>query len=93
MSVDQPLTSDEKEKVRQILASLTLPPEIERVEVQFADDSTGAPSMYLSFLVEPEAKLTKESLPRLSKFMSTVAYEFLQSGFPRFPYVSLDEAA
>jgi hypothetical protein len=94
MTIEQQNTRQEEERLaRQILAGLSLPPEIERVEIELKDDSSGTPALFLSFVVTPDSKLTPESTPRLSRFMFDVAKEFLRSGIPRFPYVSLDQAA
>jgi hypothetical protein len=89
------LISQEEDQSRttQILNESPLPPEIFDVAMDFKNDSSGEPSIYLSFQVKPGVVLDKESIARISRYMSGVLDRLLRSGISRFPYASLDEAA
>ncbi len=70
-----------------------LPPEIDSVSMEFRNDSSGDPAIFLSFRIREDSRLDKEAIARLSQYLTSVSLELLQKGISRFPYVSLDEAA
>ncbi|HZL27710.1 MAG TPA: hypothetical protein VFC39_14385 [Acidobacteriaceae bacterium] len=80
----------DQDKVKEILARFALPDEIERVETTFKEDHTGDPSVYLTFHVREGAKIGREDITRLSKFLSTIASAMLNEGIGGFPYTRLE---
>ena len=84
---------EDQTRATEILNETPLPPEIFDVAMDFRNDSSGQPSLYLSFQVKPDVTLDRESIARISRFMSGVLDRLLRSGISRFPYASLDEAA
>lgn len=84
---------EDQTRAKEILSKFPLPPEVCDVVMEFKDDSSGQPSLYLSFQVKPGAVLDKPSIARISRYMSGILDQLLRSGISRFPNASLDEAA
>ncbi len=84
---------EDQTRAKENLGQSPLPPEIYDVVMEFKDDSSGQPSIYLSFKLKPGAAVDQPSIARISRYMSGVLDQLLRSGISRFPYASLDEAA
>jgi hypothetical protein len=91
-AADATVVIDEK-KVREILASFALPKEIENVEVKFGSDSTGDPSVSLTFVVRDKILIGPEEMRRLTDFLSEVTRAMLQGNIGGFAYTKLAQAA
>ncbi len=86
-------TSVDQEKVQTVLARLTLPPELDRVETSYGADYTGDPAVFLTFFLKPDVRVEREEIRPLSRFISGVARELLNAEVGGFPYTRLEEAA
>ena len=93
MQTTEATSEIDRDKVKEILARFELPNEVERVETTFRDDHTGDPSVYLTFHVKDDVKISQEDIKRLSQFLGTVAGAMLNEGIGGFPYTRLEQAA
>ena len=83
----------DQQKVREILASLKLPKEIQSVDTEFRLDHTGKPSVTLIFNVSPGVPVGKKDIARLSNFLSGVVTRMLSADIGGFPYTRLRQAS
>ncbi len=93
MQASQPSAEVDQQKVQEILARFTLPPEVERVETRFGSDHTGDPAVYVNFHIRMDVKLGREEIKRLSRFSSAVASALYKGDIGGFAYTRLDQAA
>jgi hypothetical protein len=83
----------DRDKVREILARFVLPDEVERVETTYRDDHTGDPSVFLTFYVKHDVKISREDIKRLSEFLMTITGALVNADIGGFPYTRLEQAA
>jgi len=93
MQTTETTSEIDRDKVNEILARFALPEEVERVDITFRDDHTGDPSVFLTFHVKDDAKISPEDLKRLSEFLGTIRSAMLDDGVGGFPYTRLEQAA
>jgi hypothetical protein len=92
-SATNPTYQADEEKARAILSETPLPPELDRVSIKVKNDSDGTLALYLSFEVKAEAKLERETIERLSRYITSIQLRLVGAGMSLFPYASLDQAA
>ena len=83
----------DKAQAEAILATITLPAEIERTEVISKLDSIGDPALFVDLWVPQELMYSEETQKILHHFSEDIQTRMLAAGFSRFPYVSLRQAA
>jgi len=93
MSTDATQVVLNQQKVETVLASLTIPSEIERWNTRFGTDSTGDPAAWITFHVRPDVNVDDKKLRELNQFLSEVTSKLLQDDVEGFPYTILTQAA
>jgi hypothetical protein len=93
METIAPRLEVDRQKVQKVLAQFTMPAEIERVETEYGPDSTGDPSVRLTFHVRNDAHIGQTELDRLTRFLSELTSALLQADIAGFPYTRLEQAS
>jgi hypothetical protein len=79
---------DREEKiVRGILKKWTLPPNVHRFDVDFGEDSTGDPAVWIWLTVDDELQPSPQSIAGLNSFVTDVRSDILRAGLRHWPYV------
>jgi hypothetical protein len=93
MTSDITTIEAEKELADQILATVTLLPEISNFETSIGTDSSGDAALRVTLWVTPEAVQQRGDIKKLTQFVYDVHTALQLGGVKSFPYISLDEAA
>ncbi len=93
MQASQPSAEVDQQKVQEILARFTLPPEVERVEIRFGSDHSGDPAVYVTFHLREDTNIGRKEIKSLSSFSSSVAKALYKGDIGGFAYTMLDQAA
>lgn len=65
----------------------------ERFQLEFGEDSTGTPAVWVWFIVDDDLKPSQEKLASANTLVKTVRSELIRSGEERWPYVSFRTAS
>ena len=83
----------ERQHAEELIRELSLPPEIERVEVKAGVDWTGDPALKVTLWVTPTLVFNQDKANTLNKAAQDVQVKLLESSLSRYPFVTLDQAA
>jgi hypothetical protein len=83
----------DKAKAEELIATIPLIPEVERIEVELDNDHAGDPSFQLLFHVRREIDVDKTFIRRYIDFAGLVQTRILHSDLSRFPYTRMEQAA
>ena len=79
--------------VEDIVRKWRLPPNVRRFDVEFGEDSTGDPAVWIWLLVDDELSPSSQSISRMERFVTDVRSELLRKGLRHWPYFRLRAAA
>ena len=80
----------EEDAVRKLVDGVRArPPFLQGYEIELKEDSTGAPAVWVSLLVDPDHILTSDELRHLNAFTSSVKERIFASGVRREPYIRI----
>jgi hypothetical protein len=82
-----------QQKAEQIIASITLIPEIANIDVKPYTDNTGDQALQLSFRLRPGVQVDADFFRRFNDFAGRIQTAILHSDLDRFPYTRIEEAA
>lgn len=83
----------ESEAAKSILSEMTLPSEIESIEIRSGLDSTGDPALWVILWVSKQFEFDADKAKLLNRAAEEVQIKLLEGNFSRFPYTTLDQAA
>jgi len=86
---DEATTAADEAKVRAILSRWTFPPNVRGWELDFREDSTGDPAVYITFRVDDALDPSEETVRSVGEFSEQIDRELLRAGphyFPHFRY-------
>ncbi len=83
----------DRELAEKIVSGVSLPPEIDHVEIKTGADSTGDPAMWVILWVPKQLPFDAETAAILNKAAEELQTKLLAGALSRFPYVTLDQAA
>ena len=77
--------------LRQLLETQNVSGDIKDINVQFMQDSSGEPAIFIAFIVENDVKPSQEKIARLRQVAHLVTTSVLQRDPTRWPHVLLRE--
>jgi hypothetical protein len=83
----------DKAEAEKIVASVSLIPEVERIDVNLYTDHTGDPAFQLVFRLRRDVQVDDSFMRRFIDFSSGIQRRILDSDLNRFPYTRLEQAA
>jgi hypothetical protein len=83
----------DKAKAEELISTIPLIPEVERIEVELYTDHDGDPAFQLIFHVRREVEVDKAFIRRYIDFSGVFETKILHSDLNRFPYTRLEQAA
>lgn len=90
----QRASEDEAALVRDLVKKQKFPPAVKkgRFTIEFGEDSTGEPAVWIWFLVDDDLNPTKQKISELNHFANTVRSALLRAKMPYWPYVEFRAA-
>jgi hypothetical protein len=79
--------ADQTRKIRAAVKKAASPMGFDRFELEFGEDSTGDPAVWIKFSLKPGFKPTEQNLARLNDLSSAVKDQIFDAGVERLPYV------
>ncbi|MBI1776607.1 MAG: hypothetical protein HYR63_14775 [Proteobacteria bacterium] len=80
-----------------MVSKLKLPAGVKRFELQFGDDSTGDPAVWVLFIIDDDLNPSPKKVSEFSKLAQEVTADLLaklpKKGIERWPYVQFRAAA
>ena len=85
----------DKAKAEQLISTIPLIPEVERIEVELYTDHTGDPAFQIVYYLRKDVvfELNDELGKRFEEFKGVIQTAILHSDLNRFPYTKLERAA
>jgi hypothetical protein len=80
-------SNGETRKIRSVVRAHRFPPGVRRFEVEYGEDSTGAPAVWIWFIVDDDPDLSDAKLSQLNEFVRSVTFDLLDSGVEHWPYI------
>ena len=77
----------EQAEIRDIVSKLAAPTEFDRFKLDFGEDSTGTPAVWVRFIVEDNPQPSEEQVQAATALSHTVTRELLDQGYRWWPYV------
>jgi hypothetical protein len=94
MTNTEPISAElEEEKARQLVAEVSLPPEIVKVDIRSGNDWSGDPALWVTLWVRDDLEFSQQIADRLNNAAKEVRFKLIGAQFSRFPYITLDQAA
>jgi hypothetical protein len=78
---------DEVRNIHDIVKKRRTPEGVRDFEVRFGTDATGAPAVWIWFLVDEDANPSPEKVSQLTEFGNLVRSDLLQSNLRYWPYI------
>lgn len=83
----KPGTTAEAKKIHALLRRRRLPPSVRGFALEFGEDSTGDPAVWIWFEVDDDLRPSSRKLEELSELARSVTADILKKDFGRWPYV------
>jgi hypothetical protein len=77
--------------IRELVKEAAEPEGFPLFELNFGDDSTGSPAVWISFFLDHEYPTTKESIEVLTRLGQRVKSSLFQHDISRVPYIRFRE--
>ena len=91
--IDELTTAREAAIVREVVGKLPLPPNVRGYDIEFGEDSTGYPSVWISLTIEDELNPSPQVISALSRFVDEVTDELVRRRLRHWPYIRYRPAA
>lgn len=91
--IDELTTSREAAIVREVVGKWGLPPNVHGFDVEFGEDSTGYPAVWIWLTIKDELKPSAQSISALSQFVDNVTDELVRRRLRHWPYIRYRPAA
>jgi hypothetical protein len=85
--------SREAKIVRDAVEKWCLPPNVRGFDIEFGEDSSGDPAVWIWLTIEDELKPSAQSISNLNGFVTNVRSDLLRRGPTHWPYVRYRRAA
>jgi len=79
----------DKERINQVLEKIKLPAEVRSFDLNFAEDSTGAPAVWVNFHIPEDYKPSAAKIDKFVAFKKEVSRKILDADVQTWPYVRL----
>jgi hypothetical protein len=83
--------TSESRRIRRLVKQVAESEGFPLFELSFDEDSTGAPAVWISFLLEEEYPTTKESIQTLTRLGQRVKSNLFEHHITRVPYIRFRE--
>jgi hypothetical protein len=90
---DKPASDAEVRAILEILRRHRLPPGVEGPQLEFGEDSTGNPAVWLWFKIDEDLNPSDQKVSALNEFVRSVTADLLERKISRWPYVRFRVAA
>ena len=90
MNIAEDQDQMEKEKAERYIAETPMMEGVESVRVEFGEDHTGDPSMWLVFRLQPNLNFDMEKASQFNEYAAIIQTKILHGGLKRFPYTRLE---
>lgn len=93
MAVAEDQDQLEKHRVEQFIAESPSMAGLDRISVEFGDDQSGDPALWLVFHLAPKGVVDKHWARRSNEYAATIQTSILHSEIKRFPYTRLESVS
>jgi hypothetical protein len=83
--------ASEERRIRRLVEQAAEPEGFRLFELNFGDDSTGTPAVWISFLLDHEYPTTKDSIHALTRLGQRVKSNLFEHNISRVPYIRFRE--
>lgn len=90
-SEDRAARTSEARKIRRLVKRVAEPEGFPLFELSFDEDSTGAPAVWISFLLDRDYPTTAESIETLTRIGQRVKSNLFENHITRVPYIRFRE--
>ncbi|MDQ2803486.1 MAG: hypothetical protein M3Y41_12700 [Pseudomonadota bacterium] len=80
-------TAEDERTIRQVVASRPWPEAVEDVELEFGEDSSGDPAVWVWLLVAPDLEPPAATMRELSDFAQSIRWGLTEPDLKHWPYV------
>lgn len=87
------VASREAKIVRDVVRKWHLPSNVRGFDVEFGEDSSGDPAVWIWLTIKDELKPSAQSISNLNDFVTKVRSDLLRRGLTHWPYVRYRRAA
>ena len=85
--------AEQLEKARTIIAEVSLPVEVAKIDLDTGTDFAGEPALWVFVHIQQDVRLDRQQVKKLTQFTRELQAKIIDAGLTLFPYTSLEQAA